>query len=397
MICVRCGTRLKVGNFVCEHCGTTIGVNENALKSVKADKLATGDIIFFTSERQSNNYFIPSNISQAEAAPLHEINNKQQPGYIPKTDYVAADDTDTRKTIFKYLTESKDRLSEVKHITKEENKVGYSKSEVPFTAVDAASDKKPEVISAFAEAESLKIPSHDFSDSNEFHSEDEAEDFWDNIDEVESGLRTAAENIIITSESEYPQNSEIFSSDDEEIPAKESIKAKSEPSDSEKAADASANKKSELTPESGELLYRTEYKLSDEARASLGYKDNDLKAPLGAKPVSQEVLALFSSPKEKSMTAGEWLGTILLLLLPGVNLVLLIIWAMGGCKKKQKILFARALLIIFIVLIFAAASVYFIFLRNIIKLDMSLIFSSGDQIIKFFNEIITRIRFILKF
>jgi len=52
------------------------------------------------------------------------------------------------------------------------------------------------------------------------------------------------------------------------------------------------------------------------------------------------------NPKNDTITLFGWVGIIFLLLIPAVNVLLLIIWALGGCRKKQKARFARALLIV---------------------------------------------------
>lgn len=47
------------------------------------------------------------------------------------------------------------------------------------------------------------------------------------------------------------------------------------------------------------------------------------------------------------MTVGGYIGTFLLLCLPVANLVLLIVWACGGCVNENKRNLARALLILY--------------------------------------------------
>lgn len=46
------------------------------------------------------------------------------------------------------------------------------------------------------------------------------------------------------------------------------------------------------------------------------------------------------------ITVGGYLGVFLLMLLPGINVVLLIVWACGGTKRQNLRNFARAALII---------------------------------------------------
>lgn len=46
---------------------------------------------------------------------------------------------------------------------------------------------------------------------------------------------------------------------------------------------------------------------------------------------------------------GGWIGIMLLLMIPVFNLILLIVWACGGCKKVTKRGFARAMLILMVI------------------------------------------------
>ena len=54
--------------------------------------------------------------------------------------------------------------------------------------------------------------------------------------------------------------------------------------------------------------------------------------------------ALKGSPFEPVGLAG-WMGILLLMLIPGINLLLLVIWSCGGCKKYTQRNFARAILV----------------------------------------------------
>ncbi len=71
------------------------------------------------------------------------------------------------------------------------------------------------------------------------------------------------------------------------------------------------------------------------------YKDGD-----GAAVSGREGCA---SRGDDSISAPGWMGIFLLLLIPGINLLLLIIWAFGGCRKKQKTSFARGILFLLII------------------------------------------------
>lgn len=68
--------------------------------------------------------------------------------------------------------------------------------------------------------------------------------------------------------------------------------------------------------------------------------------------VSPTPVPYAGSPYEPIGVMG-WFGIFLLMLLPGVNIILLIVWACGGCRKLSKKNFARAALIILFFALFA--------------------------------------------
>lgn len=49
--------------------------------------------------------------------------------------------------------------------------------------------------------------------------------------------------------------------------------------------------------------------------------------------------------QEEPISTGGYIGILFLMLLPLINLILLIIWACGGCKKVNKRNLARAMLV----------------------------------------------------
>ena len=53
--------------------------------------------------------------------------------------------------------------------------------------------------------------------------------------------------------------------------------------------------------------------------------------------------------KYATIKTGGWIGIMILLMIPLVNLILLIIWACGGCQKVIKRSFARATLIMMVI------------------------------------------------
>lgn len=53
--------------------------------------------------------------------------------------------------------------------------------------------------------------------------------------------------------------------------------------------------------------------------------------------------------KEEPISTKSYVGIMFLLIIPVLNLLLLIIWACGGCRKKNKRNFARAALLWFVI------------------------------------------------
>ncbi|MBR4044620.1 MAG: zinc ribbon domain-containing protein, partial [Bacteroidaceae bacterium] len=48
---------------------------------------------------------------------------------------------------------------------------------------------------------------------------------------------------------------------------------------------------------------------------------------------------------EEPISTGAYIGIFFLLMLPVINIILLIVWACGGCNKKNKTNLSRALLV----------------------------------------------------
>lgn len=60
------------------------------------------------------------------------------------------------------------------------------------------------------------------------------------------------------------------------------------------------------------------------------------------------------------ISTGGFIGILFLMLVPGVNLIFLIIWACGGCRKIAKRSFARAQLVVGAVAIFVSMFVFYL-------------------------------------
>lgn len=93
--------------------------------------------------------------------------------------------------------------------------------------------------------------------------------------------------------------------------------------------------------------------------------------PVQQTPVAPPPQPVYAAPpaaavyQEEPISTGGYIGILLLLMLPIVNLVCVIIWACGGCRKRNKTNLARALLVwmligtVLAVLIFLAGSLIF--------------------------------------
>lgn len=60
-------------------------------------------------------------------------------------------------------------------------------------------------------------------------------------------------------------------------------------------------------------------------------------------PLAQPVAAI--TTKEEPITTGGYIGIMLLLMIPALNILFLIIWACGGCNKVNKRNLSRAILV----------------------------------------------------
>ena len=65
--------------------------------------------------------------------------------------------------------------------------------------------------------------------------------------------------------------------------------------------------------------------------------------------------------KYEPITTGGYIGIMLLMMLPIVNLILLLVWACGGCRKVNKTNFARAMLIIMLISAVLSGIIFLIF------------------------------------
>ena len=91
-------------------------------------------------------------------------------------------------------------------------------------------------------------------------------------------------------------------------------------------------------------------------------------APQSAPPYTAQPYAPAPDPnalppgsKYEPITTGGYIGIRLLLMLPLVNLILLLVWACGGCRKVNKTNFARALLIMMLISAAISGIIFLIF------------------------------------
>ena len=84
---------------------------------------------------------------------------------------------------------------------------------------------------------------------------------------------------------------------------------------------------------------------------------------------------LETQPSDSISVLG-WVGITFLMLIPGVNILLLIIWALGGCRKKQKARFARAQLIVIAFFALLITGAYILF-KDYIDFAIDVLLRSG--------------------
>ena len=98
-------------------------------------------------------------------------------------------------------------------------------------------------------------------------------------------------------------------------------------------------------------------------------KPMGITAPTPAPPVqpvqpyapAPDPNALPPGSKYEPITTGGYIGIMLLMMLPLVNLILLLVWACGGCRKVNKTNFARALLIMMLISAAISGIIFLIF------------------------------------
>lgn len=90
--------------------------------------------------------------------------------------------------------------------------------------------------------------------------------------------------------------------------------------------------------------------------------------PYAAQPYAAQPYAPAPDPnalppgsKYEPITTGGFIGIMLLMMLPIVNLILLLVWACGGCRKVNKTNFARAMLIIMLISAVLSGIIFLIF------------------------------------
>lgn len=109
--------------------------------------------------------------------------------------------------------------------------------------------------------------------------------------------------------------------------------------------------------------------------------------PVQQPVMQQQPATIYTAPpvtayQEEPISTGGYIGIMFLMMLPLINLILLIIWACGGCKKVNKRNFARAMLVWMVI-----ASV----LGGLLFLVGGLFFSDTIDVLKEYGTSITDI------
>ena len=82
-----------------------------------------------------------------------------------------------------------------------------------------------------------------------------------------------------------------------------------------------------------------------------GETNADARPAAAAQPESGERRPRYA----KVMTTGQYIGACLLMLIPGINILCVLVWALGGAKNPNKVNFTRGCIVLFLVEILLTA------------------------------------------
>lgn len=89
---------------------------------------------------------------------------------------------------------------------------------------------------------------------------------------------------------------------------------------------------------------------------------NNYGQPVGGQQAQQPQYQQSAQPiveLEKPMTVGQWIGTLLLGLIPCVNIILLIVWAASATNKSKKRWAIATLIVAAILIVLEIVATYF--------------------------------------
>ena len=82
----------------------------------------------------------------------------------------------------------------------------------------------------------------------------------------------------------------------------------------------------------------------------------------------------------EEMTLGKWMGTFFILLIPGINIIAMLVWLFGGGKNRSRVNYIRAALlfsviltVIGVILAFTAGNIIWGYLKELIEKSQNFI------------------------
>ncbi len=302
MICSKCGGIIGDGLSVCKNCGERIELYGKALDQVVVKELDSGSLMYF---RPSKN-----DIESLDVSELSEL-------------YSSNEILSALKSLYT------EHLTEDKASDDPKEKLGGSKPE----------QRPEEKIRLYSPERGI-----DFSD------EDEGAEKDNNSRKLIFKYVTSAKTRTFVGEEDTTKDAE---------PAAGAF--------SDKAEASGVPETGAGTEQNAKAIQENNIRASEGAPAANGVPSDEDEPPefdLEFKPTvyngdyrdaeRPEAYAngRYEPRGDESISSLGWMGIIVLLLIPGLNILLLIIWALGGCRKKQKSFFARGVLFIFLIAAF---------------------------------------------
>ncbi len=91
------------------------------------------------------------------------------------------------------------------------------------------------------------------------------------------------------------------------------------------------------------------------------YQSSSYQQPIYQQPMYQQPIIQQNFVSDQIVSVGDWIGTFILSAIPFVGFILLLVWAFGSTTKKSKSNYAKAVLIMLIIVLILYGVVFAIF------------------------------------